>query len=137
MPFYPYLAFSDNARDAFTRYAEIFGGEAVVLTGADAPADAGMPPEMKDAVIHAALTLPDGSLLMGADDPTGGFDGKNQGMCCNYSAQDVADAKRVFVALSDGGEVQMELSESFFSPAFGMCTDRFGTPWMVVAPQEA
>ena len=38
-------------------------------------------------------------------------------------------------ALAEGGTVSQELAPSFFSVAFGMCTDRFGTPWMVVGPQ--
>ena len=78
-----------------------------------------------------------GHLLMGSDDPTGDFKGV-QGMRVNYSVGDVADAERVFAALVDGGEVTMPLAETFFSPKFGMCVDRFGTPWMVnaEAPQE-
>jgi PhnB protein len=72
---------------------------------------------------------------MGADDPTGGFDGKNRGMCVNCSRPDVADAERVFAGLSKGGEVQKPIGPEFFSPAFGMCIDRFGTPWMVMVDQ--
>ena len=134
MAFRPYLAFAGNCRDAFTRYQEIFGGELVLLTMADAPADAGPPPSgaKPDAIMHAALTSGD-DLLMGADDPSGGFDGHVSGMCVNYSIADAAEAKRVFEALSKGGQVQMPLGQTFFSPAFGMCIDRFGTPWMVMA----
>jgi len=131
--FRPYLAFAGNAREAFTRYQQIFGGELVLLTMADTPSDAGPPPEgvKADAIMHAALTSPE-ALLMGADDPSGSFDGKVSGMCVNVSLADGADAKRVFDALADGGEVQVPIGETFFSPAFGMCTDRFGTPWMVM-----
>lgn len=134
MAFHPYLAFAGNCREAFTRYQEIFGGELVVLTMADMPADAGALPEGADpdVVIHAALMAGD-ELLMGADDPTGGFGGMVNGMCVNRSVADVAEAERSFAALSEGGEVQMPLGETFFSPAFGMCTDRFGTPWMIAA----
>jgi len=46
---------------------------------------------------------------------------------------DDAEAKRVFDALSQGGEVQQPIAETFFASAFGMCTDRFGIPWMVMA----
>jgi PhnB protein len=53
-------------------------------------------------------------------------------MCVNYSLTDAGDAKRVFDALAEGGEVQQPLAETFFSPAFGMCRDRFGTPWMIM-----
>jgi PhnB protein len=134
MSFHPYLAFAGTCRDAFTRYQEIFGGELVIIGMSDVPPDDSMdvPEDKAHYVLHAAL-MSSGELLMGADDPTGGFDGANRGMCCNYSVDDVAEAERVFGALADGGELQMPLSETFFSPAFGMCIDRFGTPWMVVA----
>jgi PhnB protein len=136
--FRPYLAFAGNCREAFTRYQEIFGGELVLLTMADTPADAGSPPPgaKPDAIMHAALTSGD-DLLMGADDPSGGFDGDVHGMCVNYATSDAAEAKRVFDALSGGGHVQMPLGQTFFSPAFGMCIDRFGTPWMVMAETPA
>jgi PhnB protein len=133
MAFQPYLAFSGNCRDAFSRYQEIFGGELVVMSMSDMPADAGGPPPgaNADAVMHAALTSSVG-LLMGADDPFGGFDGHVHGMCVNCEVDDVAESERIFAALSEGGEVQMPIAASFFSPSFGMCTDRFGTPWMVM-----
>lgn len=127
----PYLAFAGNCRQAFTRYQEIFGGELVLLTTADAPPGSG--PDgaaMPDGIMHAALAMADG-LLMGADDLSGGFDGAVRGMCVSCLVSDVAEARRVFDALSEGGQTQMPLGETFFSPAFGMCIDRFGTPWMV------
>ena len=138
MAFRPYLAFAGNCREAFTRYEEIFGGELVLLTVADAPADAGPPPPSTtaDAIMHAALTSGD-ALLMGADDPSGNFNGEVSGMCVNCSVPDVDEAKRIFDALSAEGQVQMPLGETFFSPAFGMCTDRFGTPWMVMVEMSA
>jgi PhnB protein len=75
---------------------------------------------------------------MGSDDPMADDFGPVQGMMVSYSAKDADDAKRVFEALSEGGEVTQELIETFFAPAFGMCTDRFGTPWMVSTdPAEA
>jgi PhnB protein len=71
---------------------------------------------------------------MGSDDPTGGYV-TPQGINVNYAAPDAAEAKRVFDALAEGGQVTMPLAEAFFSPAFGMCVDRFGTPWMITADQ--
>src|SRR5690606_8426712 len=138
MAFHPYLFFRGNCREAFTRYKEVFGGELSMMTMADAPADAGpVPDDQKDLVLHAALVLGD-ALLMGSEDPTGNVT-TVQGMSVSYSAPDAATAERVFAALADGGEVTMALAETFFSPRFGMCTDRFGTPWMVgaEAPQSA
>jgi PhnB protein len=132
MAFRPYLAFAGNCREAFTRYQKIFGGELVLLTPADAPADDAPPADTRsDIIMHAALTSPNG-LLMGADDMSGSFQGSVDGMCVNYATADSAQAKEVFDALSEAGQVQMPLGETFFSPAFGICTDRFGTPWMVM-----
>ena len=132
MSFDPYLFFSGNCREAFTRYQQIFGGELFMMPMKDAPSDDPVPPEMADVIIHAALNV-NGNLLMASDDPTGN-DGPKSGVSVSYSAADPGDAKRVFDELSDGGEVTQALQETFFSPAFGMCVDRFGIPWMVVAP---
>ncbi len=129
MAFHPYLNFGGNCREAFTRYQEIFGGELVLLPMSDAPPDAGVPAEQADLIMHAALTF-EGHLLMASDDPTGNFSGV-KGMFVNYAVTDSAEAERVFSALADGGETMMPLSETFWSPKFGMCVDRFGTPWMV------
>ena len=136
MAFTPYLSFAGDCRAAFTRYKEVFGGELVLLTMGEAPPGAGPPPSgaANDAIMHAALTIGD-DLLMGADDPSGGFDGTVHGMCVSYSTAAPTDAKRIFDALADGGTVQMPFGETFFSPAFGMCTDKFGTPWMIMTDQ--
>ena len=138
MAFHPYLFFGGNCREAFTRYQEIFGGELTLLAMSDMPpgaSDEPVPPEQADMIMHAALVI-DGNLLMASDDPTTDSFGPVQGMQVNYSAKDVADAQRVFGALSEGGEVHQPMEATFWSPAFGMCTDRFGTPWMVGADPE-
>jgi PhnB protein len=133
MAFRPYLFFGGDCRDAFTRYQEIFGGELTLITMKDVPGEE-PPADKAELIIHAALTLGD-DLLMASDDPMADDFGPVQGMMVSFDAADVADAKRVFDALAEGGEVRAPLSETFFSPAFGMCVDRFGTPWMVVGPQ--
>ena len=136
MAFHPYLFFGGNCRAAFTRYQEIFGGELTVVGLADVPG--GEVPEgaPADTVLHAAIVTDD-LLLMGSDDPTTDAFGPVQGMMVSYDAADEADARRVLDALAEGGTVTQALEATFFSVAFGMCTDRFGTPWMVVGPQPA
>jgi len=132
MAIHPYLMFGGNCREAFTRYHEVFGGDLALLTMNNI-ADENRPPvEQADLIMHAALTVGD-TLLMGSDDPTTDSFGPVQGMMVNYAAADPGDAKRVFDALAEGGQVTMPLGETFWSPAFGMCVDRFGTPWMVGA----
>jgi PhnB protein len=136
MAFHPYLYFGGNCREAFTRYQEIFGGELFVMSMKDMP-DQEIPPGQEDLVMHAALTLGD-DLLMASDDPTTDKFGPVQGMQVNYAVAEVDEAKRVFDALADGGNVTLAIAPTFFSPMFGMCVDRFGTPWMVsaAAPTE-
>lgn len=131
MAFHPYLNFGGNCREAFTRYQEIFGGELQIMAMSDMPSETPVPADQADLVMHAALTF-DGHLLMASDDPTGGFNGV-QGMFVNYTTADIAEAQRVFQALADGGQVLMPVEATFWSPMFGMCVDRFGTPWMVNA----
>jgi PhnB protein len=55
-----------------------------------------------------------------------------QGFALALSPPDAAAAERLFGALSAGGQVQVPLAKTFFAPRFGMATDRFGVPWMVV-----
>ncbi len=135
MAFDPYLMFDGTCREALSRYQEIFGGELSIRAMSEAPDPEGIPAEQADLVMHGTLTFP-GHVLMASDAPEG--TGPVQGMYVSFSAADVDEAERVFAALSDGGEVQMPMEEVFWSPRFGMCVDRFGTPWMVGAePVEA
>ena len=134
MAIHPYLNFGGNCREAFTRYQEIFGGELVLLPMSDMPSEEPVPPDQAELILHAALTF-DGNLLMASDDPTGSFNGV-QGMYVNYTVADPGEAERVFTALAEGGKVIMPIAEAFWSPRFGMCIDRFGTPWMVNAEAQ-
>ena len=88
-----------------------------------------MPSEHADMVMHAALKFGD-DLLMASDDPTGDGAGV-KGMAINLALADPDEVTRVFDALAEGGKITMPLGETFWSPRFGMCTDRFGTSWMV------
>ena len=132
MRFHPYLTFDGNCADAFARYQEIFGGPLDVLTMAEAPdgPPAGLDPEL---VMHATLTTDGGALLMGADQPTAERTDAVHGMCVNVELPTTEEAHRVFDELAEGGTVQLPMGETFVSHAFGMCVDRFGTPWMVMA----
>lgn len=129
MAFHPYLNFGGNCREAFTRYQQIFGGELMLLTEADMPSEGAASDQASDLIIHAALTF-EGHLLMASD--VQGFEPAG-GMYVDYSITDIAETKRVFEALADGGQVEVALAPTPWSPSFGVCVDRFGTPWMVDA----
>ena len=130
MAFHAYLFLSGgDCAPAFEHYQSVFGGDLEIMRMSEVPQDQRPPGAEPDSVMHAALRVGD-ALLMGSDDFTGDG-GPKTGFSVSYSAPDEETARRVFAALSDGGEVQMPLEPTFWSPVFGGCTDRFGVPWLV------
>ncbi|NLV56196.1 MAG: VOC family protein [Acidimicrobiales bacterium] len=130
MSFNPYLFFSGNCAEAFAFYSEVFGVEAQVMRMGDVPPGEDTPPDVSpDTVMHASIEV-GGSFLMGSDDPTGDG-GPKSGFSVAYTAPSPAAVAPIFEALSEGGQVTMPPGPTFFSPAFGMLTDRFGVAWMV------
>jgi PhnB protein len=131
MSIHPYLFFTSTTREAMTTYHEILGGRLDIMSATDLPDGEDLPFEAPDdLVVHAALVFDDGFMLMASDDPTGDGDGV-KGMAVNLTLDDRDEARRVFEALATGGTVGMPLGETFWSPLFGTCVDRFGVTWMV------
>lgn len=123
----PYVSFPGTARSAAQFYQEVFGGEASVMTFADAgAADAPDP----DQVMHAQLETPAG-LLMLADMPPGTDHSPGNDIAISLSGDDAAELRGWWDRLSDGGTVAVPLEKQMWGDVFGMCTDRFGVSWMV------
>jgi len=126
-----YLNFNGNCEAAFKFYAKTLGGKiTMMMTQGQSPMGDTVPTEMKSKIMHASLEMPGGGNLMGADHPQG-KKVQPTGFCVSIQLKDVAEAERLFKGLSDGGTVQMDFQKTFWSPGFGMCTDKFGIPWMV------
>jgi PhnB protein len=128
-----HLVFLGKCREAFAFYEKTFGTKVqFTMTYGEAPEGSPVPAEMKDAIMHTSMPL--GSItLMGCDTPPGRGQAIG-GFQIAVDSADEADVKRWFTALSDGGSVQMPLAKTFWSPLFGMCTDKFGVGWMVSVP---
>ena len=128
----PYLHFpGGDCKAAFDLYQRVLGAELLFShTWAESPMADQAPRGNGEAIMHATLRMPNGSLLMGADCPPeaarpfGGF-------ALSVNCADVAEAERVFAGLSEGGQVTMPLAKTFWTERFGMCLDAFGVPWMV------
>lgn len=127
---HPYLIFNGNCREAFAFYETLFHGQIeMISTFAGTPAEAHVPPEWKDKVLHAALRYGD-NVLYGSD--AGGPNYETpQGFGIAIVLADPSEAERLFHALAEGGTIKMPFGETFWAHRFGMVTDRFGTPWMV------
>jgi PhnB protein len=98
------------------------------------PREPGMiPPGAEEKVMHMSLRIGDTTVL--ASDSRCSGRPSFQGFALSLTASDVAEAERLFGAVAEGGQVQMPLTKTFFSPRFGMVADRFGVSWMIyVAP---
>jgi PhnB protein len=134
----PYLSFEGRCEEAIEFYKKALGARVEMLMRfKDAP-QGSMPgecgPALGDKVMHAALKIGD-TTVMASD---GRMQGKPafQGISLSLDLKTKAEAERTFKALSEGGQVQQPLIETFFSPAFGMVADRFGVSWMVLVPGQ-
>lgn len=138
MQIQPYLFFEGRAEEAIEFYKSRLGAKVELqLRYKDSPEPlqpGAVPPGSDNKVMHACFRIGD-TAVMASD---GRCTGKPnfQGFSLSLDARDEADAKRLFGALAEGGQVHMPLGKTFFSPAFGMVADRFGVSWMVmVAPK--
>jgi PhnB protein len=126
----PYLLFDGKCEEAFTSYQKILGGEIVVMIPHEGtPAAEKLPSEWRKKIIHARL-VGNGMVLMGSDAPPDRYE-PMKGFSVTLNIPEPAEAERVFNALADKGIVRMSLSETFWAKKFGMCVDKFGTPWMI------
>lgn len=126
----PYLFFNGNCEEAFKFYERVLGGKIDgMLTNAGTPAQAHVPAEWRDKILHARMIIGD-SALMASDAPPGRYE-KPKGFSVSVMIDDPDDAEGKFHALAEGGSVVMPFQKTFWSAGFGMCVDRFDIPWMV------
>lgn len=126
----PYLFFEGRCEEAVEFYKKALGAEVVMMMrfkdSPDPTASQGLPP---DKIMHTTLRIA-GNDVMASDGrcehPT-----KFQGFALSLSVNTDAEADKYFNALTQGGQVIMPLNKTFWSPRFGMVTDKFGIMWMV------
>jgi PhnB protein len=131
-----YLFFDGNCAEAMRFYQRALGGKLDLMTHADSPIAAQTPPGSADRIMHARLAN-DGLVLMASDSMVGQPYGGMKGFSVSVIYPTAAEARKVFDALAQGGRVTMPMDKTFWSEAFGMVTDRFGTPWMVNGAMQA
>jgi PhnB protein len=126
---YTYVNFAGTCAEAFRFYERHLGAKiGMLMTHGQAPDQTKVKPELKDAVLHARLSI-GGTELMGADIPTA--EPMRSAYLSLLVASD-AEAERIFSVLSDGGTVFMPMQETFFATRFGQLRDRFGINWMIL-----
>jgi PhnB protein len=130
VPTMPYIHFPGTCAEALAFYADVFGATGLqtmrYAEGPGAPADWAT----SDRIMHGQISIDDGT-LMASDMPPGMPDGVQQGVSIMQTAPDFATGQRRFDRLAEGGTVTNPFGPTFFSPGFGMVTDRFGTSWII------
>jgi PhnB protein len=136
MKIHAYLNFDDKAEAAFRFYEKVLGGTlSEIHRFGSMPQDGGfeLTDEQKNLVMHVALALPDGQMLMASDMLAGmgpqRVEGNNISLSVHPDSRQEAD--RIFNALAQGGAITMPLADQFWGDYFGSLTDQFGVNWMV------
>ena len=129
----PYLFFDGRCEEAIEFYRGVLGAEVTMLLRfkeGPEPQQPGMVPAgAGEKIMHASLRIGDATVL--ASDGRCLGQPSFQGFAVSLTVPTEAEAERLFAGLAEGGQVQMALAKTFFSPRFGMVADRFGVSWMV------
>ncbi|MDI6854076.1 MAG: VOC family protein [Deltaproteobacteria bacterium] len=126
-----YLFFEGRCEEALDFYRKALGAEVTwLMRYKESPEPEMVQPGFEDKVMHATVRIGD-TTIMASDGMCSGRSAF-QGFSLTLAVTDKAEAERLFAALSDGGQVQMPLAETFWSPLFGMVADRFGLSWMIL-----
>lgn len=133
-----YLNFTRSTEEAFNFYKSIFGTEFLgdgIMRFKDIPPSDDMPPlpeADKDLVMHVALPIINGFVLMGSDAPESmGFKvNAGNNVYINLETDSKEETNKLFKALSAGGKVEQELQDMFWGAYYGSCRDKFGVQWM-------
>ena len=129
----PYLFFNGRCEEAVEFYKKALGAEVIMLMrfkeSPEPPQPGMVPAGSENKIMHASFRVGD-TMVMASD---GHCTGKTdfQGFSLSLTVANEAEAERKFAALAEGGQVQMPLAKTFWSPRFGMVADRFGVGWMV------
>ncbi len=134
----PYLFFAGRCEEALEFYKQALGARVTMMmrfSESPDPIPAGMlQPGFEDKVMHASFNI--GEMMLMASDGCG--DGtKFEGFRLALSVSNEAECDRAFNALADGGKIDMPLDKTFWSPRYGIVTDKFGVGWMVMVRGEA
>lgn len=133
----PYLFFNGRCEEAIEFYKKALGAEVLMMMrfkeSPEPPPPGMLPAGFEDKVMHASLRVGDTTVM--ASDGCSTAQPNFEGFSLSLAVATEAEADRRFAALAEGGQVQMPLAKTFWSPRFGMVKDRFGVGWMVsVAP---
>jgi PhnB protein len=133
MPVTPYLFLDGRCEEAIEFYKKNLGAKVqMMMRFKESPeADHKPGPGTENKIMHACITINDAPVML--SDGRVQNKPKFEGFALSLDAKEAAEGERLFNALSQGGQVQMPLMETFFAKSFGMVADKFGVGWMIIA----
>lgn len=131
-----YLMFNGRTEEAIEFYKKALGAQVeMILRFKDAP-EGECPPALADKVMHSSFKIGD-TVVMASDGMCGGdAQLEFKGISLTLNPKTEAACERLFNALAEGGNIQQPLIATFFSPKFGVVSDKFGVTWMVLVDQQ-
>ena len=137
MEIQPYLFFNGRCEEAVEFYRQALGAEVETLMRMKESPEGmspDLPPGSENKILHGCIRVQGNAILVSDGNASGPL--SFEGFSLALNVEDRATAERWFKALSTGGQVNLPLSKTFFSPAFGMLKDRFGVHWMVMLVEQ-
>jgi PhnB protein len=138
----PYVCFEGRCEEAIEFYKEALGAEVMMMmrfsqapggeVGSESCAGSFNPEEVKDKIMHASLKFGDSEVMM--SDGMNSGQSEFKGITLTLSVGNDEEAKKKFHAVCQGGQIHMDIHQTFFASSFGVGQDRFGVNWMVLAP---
>ncbi|HZP85994.1 MAG TPA: VOC family protein [Burkholderiales bacterium] len=128
-----YLFFNGRCEEALEFYKTALGAQVDMLMrfkeAPEQPPPGTIPSGWDNKIMHSSFRIGDTTVM--ASDGRGDEGINFKGFSLSLNPRDQAEAKRLFDALANGGQVHMPLTKTFWSPCFGMLADRFGVSWMI------
>ncbi len=126
----PNLAFNGNAEEVLAHYRDALGGDVQITRFGETPIAQQLPPEWAGKIVYGTLHSPAGAINV-MDAPPGRGEEPGGNFMLGIQSESREQIDEIFSKLSAGGSVTMPLDKTFWSPRFGMLTDKFGIKWML------
>ncbi len=130
----PHINFNGNAEEAFTFYKSVFGGEFAKIMRFKDLSSPEFPVAEKEAnkIMHIALPIGKNALMANDVPESMGRTNENENRSkISISAESREEADKLFKGLSEGGNIEIPITDSPWGSYFGMFRDKFGIEWMV------
>jgi PhnB protein len=135
----PYLNFNGQTEEAFNFYKSVFGGEfAMVMRFGETPEADRCPASDREKIMHIALPIGKGNVLMGTDalESMGHTVSRGTNFHLAIAADSEEEVNKFADALSKGGKVVVKPEKMFWGSYFGQVTDPYGISWMLSYDKE-